>query len=119
LSMHRTEKDSLGTVEIPTNALYGIHSVRAAQNFPFTSRFPESWYKAMGLVKYSCYEVYRRFKDAARDQYDEHPGVKIICDDTLNAISAAAKKISEGEQKDMFIVPAIQGGAGTSHKYEY
>ena len=57
--MNRIEKDTLGSLEIPSEALYGIHSRRAADNFPLSSPFPEEWYRAMGRVKASVYNTYR------------------------------------------------------------
>ena len=50
----RIEKDFLGEVSIPADALYGIHSYRARQNFANPVPFPIEWYKATGLVKLAC-----------------------------------------------------------------
>ena len=112
--MYRTEKDFLGEKQIPADALYGIHALRASENFPDTTRFPIEWYKAVGLTKLACYNTYRTFRDAARDKYGEHQAVKLIPDEILNAMADAAKEVSEGKHYEYFIVPAVQGGAGTS-----
>jgi aspartate ammonia-lyase len=114
IMMFRTEKDSLGEKQIPSDALYGIHALRAKENFPCSSPFPLEWYKAVGLTKLACYNTYRNFRNAATEKYGEHPAVKFIPDKIINAMSEAAKEISEGEFFDHFIVPAVQGGAGTS-----
>ena len=50
----RIEKDLLGEKEIPVNALYGIHSLRASENFPCKMEFHSEWYQALGFTKMSC-----------------------------------------------------------------
>ncbi len=112
--MSRTEKDSLGQKEIPPDALYGINSLRAKENFPDNTPFPIEWYMAVGITKLACYNTYRKFRNAAVKNYGEHPAVKIIADDILDAMIKSAIEISEGKHFEHFIVPAIQGGAGTS-----
>jgi aspartate ammonia-lyase len=112
--MNRIEKDSLGEKQIPAEALYGIHSVRATENFPGNSLFPVEWYKAVGITKLACYNTYRKFVTAAEAKSGKDLPLKIINDDILNALSAAAKDVSKGNNFDQFIIPAVQGGAGTS-----
>ena len=60
----RHESDSLGQMEVPDNALYGIHSIRARNNFPDKTEFHHEWYQSMGLVKHACYETYKAYKKA-------------------------------------------------------
>ncbi len=112
--MNRTEKDSLGSLTIPGMALYGIHSFRAAENFPGTADFPDEWYRAMGMVKGCVYRTYRRFSNAVSGRYGTHKAVREIDAKRLDAIIKAADEIASGQYADSFIVPAIQGGAGTS-----
>lgn len=112
--MFRIEKDTLGEKQIPENALYGIHALRAKENFPGNTPFPIEWYKAVGITKLACYYTYRKFRDAAIEKYGENPSIKIINDEHLNALIEAAYEIAEGTHFEHFIVPAIQGGAGTS-----
>jgi aspartate ammonia-lyase len=112
--MPRTEKDSLGEKQIPGDALYGIHSLRARENFPVDSPFPLEWYKAVGITKLACYNTYRKFRIAVQRKSGKDIPVKIIEDNVLDALCKAAEKISEGSHFDHFIVPAVQGGAGTS-----
>ena len=112
--MNRTEKDSLGKLDIPSGALYGIHSLRASINFPNKTLFPLEWYRAMGKVKESVYRTYRKFRDASAGKYGEEKAGKAIPDEILNALLEAAGKIAKGQYHDQFIVPGIQGGAGTS-----
>ena len=113
--MMRVEKDFIGSKKIPEKALYGIHSLRAKENFPDKTPFHKEWYKAVGLVKLACYQTYRNFKSAIIQKYpDKDIPIKNIDEETLNALIDSAQEISEGEYFDHFIVPAIQGGAGTS-----
>ncbi len=111
----RTEKDYLGTLQIPDDALFGIHSFRAKLNFPGNSKFSVDWYMAMGIVKKACYITYADFKSAAKENYNlQKLGIRFLDDEIIYALIDAADDVSEGKYFDNFIVPAIQGGAGTS-----
>ncbi|TAJ12256.1 aspartate ammonia-lyase [Marinilabiliaceae bacterium JC017] len=111
----RKEVDFIGDVEIPVDALYGIHSVRARENFPDNALFNEKWFRAVGVVKLACYQAYRKFKTAALENYDpEKLPLTFIDDKKIAAMQRAAEEISHGRYFDQFIVPAMQGGAGTS-----
>lgn len=112
--MYRIEKDSLGEKKIPGDALYGIHSERARENFPGNSLFPVEWYKSVGITKLACYNTYRKFRVASEDKLGKNLPFKIIPDDILNALIAASKEVSDGLHFNHFIIPGIQGGAGTS-----
>lgn len=111
----RTESDYLGSMEIPDDALYGIHSLRAKENFPDATPFHLEWYKAMGIVKHSCYLTYLEFAKAFRgDSEVSKKDFSLIYDHVVDALIKAAVEVSDGKHFDQFIVPAIQGGAGTS-----
>jgi aspartate ammonia-lyase len=112
--MYRTEKDSLGERQIPVDALYGIHAVRAKENFPDNHPFPVEWYKAAGITKSACYRTYKKFRDAAVSKLGNNLPFKIIDDNILDALINASSEVAEGKHFDQFIVPAVQGGAGTS-----
>ena len=112
--MYRIEKDSLGEKKIPGDALYGIHSERARENFPGNSLFPVEWYKSVGITKLACYNTYRKFRVASEDKLGKNLPFKIIPDDILNALISASKEVSDGLHFNHFIIPGIQGGAGTS-----
>jgi len=111
----RTESDYLGTLEVPSEALYGIHSLRARTNFPYPSAFSLHWYKAMGKVKQACYLTVSGFRKALEAKNPEaleqfrlpEPGI-------LEALELAAAEVADGRYYEEFIVPAISGGAGTS-----
>ncbi|MCG8581577.1 MAG: hypothetical protein MI866_16750 [Bacteroidales bacterium] len=111
----RTESDFLGELQLPDDALYGIHSLRAVENFPDQTPFFIEWYKAVGLVKLACYHTYDKFKSAAGNKFDiQKLPVSFIDDEIIRALNHSAQKVSNGDYFEHFIVPAIQGGAGTS-----
>ena len=111
----RIEKDFLGEKQVPAEALFGIHSVRALENFPSNSPFHPEWYRAIGLTKLACYQTYQLFKKSVRDKYKtETIPFDFMEDNVTNALVEAAGEVSRGEYFEHFIVPAIQGGAGTS-----
>ncbi|MBW6500915.1 MAG: hypothetical protein K0B05_05925 [Bacteroidales bacterium] len=112
--MYRTEKDTLGEIQIPSEALYGIHALRASGNFPAKTPFPVEWYRAVGLTKLACYNTYRKFSDAALEKYGEELNIPLISNDLVDALAGSASEVAEGKYFEHFIVPAVQGGAGTS-----
>jgi aspartate ammonia-lyase len=112
--MYRTEKDSLGEKQIPANALYGIHAIRARENFPGNTPFPVEWYRSVGITKAACYNTYRNFRNAASEKLGSELPFSYIDDEILDTLITAATEVSTGKYSDQFIVPAIQGGAGTS-----
>jgi len=111
----RIEKDFLGDVSIPADALYGIHSHRARQNFANSVPFPIEWYKATGMVKLASYRTVRKLLKAL---LKEHPDLvdhlRLPAELTLGALESAASEVSSGSYFKDFIVPGVQGGAGTS-----
>jgi aspartate ammonia-lyase len=111
----RTEKDFLGELSIPEEALYGIHSLRAADNFMDQTPFFKEWYQAVGIVKLACYQTYQKFKNAAADKFDlESLPIPFFEDSITEVLITSAIEVSRGDHYSHFIVPAIQGGAGTS-----
>ncbi|MBM3404122.1 MAG: aspartate ammonia-lyase [Bacteroidetes bacterium] len=111
----RIESDSLGEKEVPGGALYGIHSLRARENFPDSIPFHPEWYRAIGLVKQACYRTYRSFREAVVNDGLQHTlNFRLISDDLLVPLIDASTEVSEGAYFEHFICPAISGGAGTS-----
>ena len=97
----RTEKDFLGSKEVPAEAYYGIQTLRAVENFPITGyRIHEELIKAMAVVK----------KAAALANMD----VKHLYSGIGENIVKAADELLAGKWHDQVIVDPIQGGAGTS-----
>lgn len=111
----RVEKDFIGEMQLPADALYGIQSIRARENFPDQSPFQRIWYQTMGTVKLACYQTVSAFQKALKEKYpDQSWAFRLPEPDTLQAMEQAAIEISRGEHFDHFIVPAVSGGAGTS-----
>ena len=112
-SNHRIEKDFLGQAELPADCLYGINAWRATQNFPDHTPFNKEWYQAMGLVKLACYRTLISFKNAAAEKY---PNIKLpkALEIDWEPLCETAAEVSAGKYFEHFIVPAMQGGAGTS-----
>jgi len=111
----RTETDFLGSVSIPQNALYGIHAMRAKENFPDTTLFQKEWFSAMGSVKLACYLTYKDFVNALQTKFKgQDIPIKIISSKKLESLILAAEEVALGQHFEHFIVPAVQGGAGTS-----
>jgi aspartate ammonia-lyase len=97
----RTERDFLGTLEVPSEAYYGIHSLRASRNFPVSSfRLPQELIRALAQVKQAC-----ALANMRTGLLDHGKG---------NAVVEAAREVAEGRLLDQFIVDPFQGGAGTS-----
>ncbi len=98
----RTERDLLGEKQIPADVLYGIHTVRALENFPLAGRpvHPELA-RAFGEVKLACAIVNR--------------SLGIWADNAkADAIEAACREMADGKLVPHVAVDALQGGAGTS-----
>ncbi len=113
--MIRIEKDFIGEREIADDALYGIHSVRASENFPDKTPFPEEWYRAVGTVKLAVYQTIEKFYQAIQKKHGSKDIlIKKIEPEVLQALMDAATEVTEGKHREHFIVPAISGGAGTS-----
>ena len=98
----RTEKDPLGTLEVPADALYGVQTLRAVQNFPISGMRP--------LPAFVDATV--RIKRAAALTHKETGRLdKKLAD----AIVKAADEVLAGKHRDQFVVDVYQAGAGTSH----
>ena len=99
----RTERDSIGEMEIPAGADYGIHTARAVTNFPITgiqlSHFPE-FIRSLALAK----------KAAALANRD----LGTLRPEIVQAIVSACDLVVAGDCRDQFVVDMLQGGAGTS-----
>ena len=97
----RIEKDSLGEVQVPYDALYGVQTVRATQNFPITHlRTHPVMIRSLGMIKKAC---------AMANHECGH-----LDDERTGYIIAACDEIIQGKLDMWFITDVIQGGAGTS-----
>src|SRR6185503_14994563 len=99
----RREHDSLGERDVPNHAYYGVQTIRAVENFPFSGihvRHYEHFVRALACVK----------KAAALANAELGALERKIAD----AIARACDEILAGKLHDQFVVDMIQGGAGTS-----
>ncbi len=113
--MKRVETDFLGSIDIPVDALYGIHSFRAEKNFPYQSAFNINWYKAVGLVKQACYMMVESLhKELSSSEEFSDKKSLLPGEELLSSLIAAASEVASGHHYNSFIVSAINGGAGTS-----
>ncbi len=112
--MQREETDFLGSISIPSEALYGIHSARACENFPFHDTFDRDWYAAIGIVKLACFQTYASFKKAVIEKYSENSPLPLIDSKVIDALTEATHEVINHQHVEWFITPATQGGAGTS-----
>ena len=98
---YRTEKDSMGEFQVPSDALYGAQTARAIANFPVSHQgIGREMVKAMGLIKYAASQVN---KDLGN-----------VEDHITDAIAQAAQEVIDGKHDDNFLVDVFQTGSGTS-----
>lgn len=101
MSLKRIEKDFIGEREIEAEALYGINSLRASENFILTGRrLASEAIRAIGMIK----------KAAARSNGD----LSLIDAEKAAAIVSACEEVIQNKLDKHFIVDPLQGGAGTS-----
>ncbi|MFL5524347.1 MAG: aspartate ammonia-lyase [Gemmatimonadaceae bacterium] len=98
----RSEKDPLGSLDVPTDALYGVQTLRAVQNFPISGMKP--------LPAFVDATV--RIKRAAALT---HKTTGRLDAKLADAIVNAADEVLSGKHREQFVVDVYQAGAGTSH----
>jgi fumarate hydratase class II len=97
----RVEKDSMGTMEVPADALYGATTQRAVLNFPVSGyRFGRQFIRALGLLKWAAAQANRDL-----GKLDE---------DRAQLIMQAAEEVIEGALDSHFPIDIFQTGSGTS-----
>ncbi|MBF5082987.1 aspartate ammonia-lyase [Quadrisphaera sp. INWT6] len=99
----RLEHDLLGDREVPADAYYGVHTLRALENFPISGS-PISTHPDL-VVALAC------VKEAAAQANAE---LGLLTPEVAGAIRAACEEVRAGELHEQFVVDVIQGGAGTS-----
>ncbi len=99
---YRVEKDSMGEIKVPADALWGPQTQRAVDNFKISGRQPyPAFVWSFATIKRAAAEVNRDLGLLPRDIAD--------------AIVQAAQEIIDGQHADQFVVDPFQAGAGTSH----
>ena len=97
----RTEKDTMGEVQVPVEAYYGAQTQRAVENFPISGiRFPRVFIRAIGLIK----------KHAARVNAD----LGLLDTRLSEAITQAADEVAAAKMDEQFVIDIFQTGSGTS-----
>ncbi len=97
----RIERDSMGPMEVPGDALYGASTQRAVLNFPISGyRFGREFIRALGLVKWAAAEA--------------NLELELLDERRAGFISQAAEEMMEGKLDEHFPVDVFQTGSGTS-----
>jgi fumarate hydratase, class II len=97
----RIERDSMGEMRVPANALYGAQTARAVENFPISGlRFPRVFIRALGLIK----------RHAARTNAE----LGLLPSEIARAIETASAEVEQGQHDAEFVVDVFQTGSGTS-----
>jgi len=97
----RTEKDSMGEMPVPDDALYGASTQRAVLNFPVSGRpLPEAFIRGLGLVKLACARA------------NEELG--LLPPEKSALIQTVAREIADGKLTAHFPIDVFQTGSGTS-----
>jgi len=101
-TLFRTERDSLGEIQVPADALYGPQTQRAVENFPITGQKPyRAFVWSMALIKRAAAEVNR--------------DVGLLDAKIADAIIQAGEEVMVDKWAAQFVVDPFQAGAGTSH----
>lgn len=98
---YRTERDSMGEVRVPQEALYGAQTQRAVENFPISGlRLPRRFIQALGAIKLEAAVV--------------NGDLGLLDERVKDAIVRAAEEVVEGRLDEHFVVDVFQTGSGTS-----
>ncbi|WP_348673918.1 lyase family protein, partial [uncultured Abyssibacter sp.] len=101
MSKTRIERDSLGELEVPADALWGAQTQRAVENFPISDRrMPRLMIRALGLIKSAA---------ASTNQ-----SLGLMDDAIADAVIKAAAQVADGTWDSQFPVDIFQTGSGTS-----
>jgi len=97
----RIEKDSMGKMQVPDDAMYGASTARAVENFPVSGlRFPREFIKALGYIKRAAADVNARLGKLDRS--------------TAELIGQASDEVADGQWDMHFPLDIFQTGSGTS-----
>ncbi len=98
---YRIERDSMGELQVPADALWGAQTQRAVENFPISGQpMPRGFIEALGLVKAAAAEV--------------NGGLKLLQPEVAAAVADAAQRVADGEFDWHFPIDVFQTGSGTS-----
>lgn len=98
---YRIEKDSMGKLKVPQNALYRAQTQRAVENFPISGlTIPRDMIRALGLIKIACAK--------------SNLSLGLMEQTCCSAIVKAAQQVANGDVDEHFPVDIFQTGSGTS-----
>ena len=102
MTEYRVERDSIGEVKVPKDALYAAQTQRAVENFPISGLKPwPAFIWSMAMIKRAAAEV--------------HKDLGLLDASVADAIIQAGDEVIAGKHNDQFVVDPFQAGAGTSH----
>jgi fumarate hydratase class II len=105
----RTERDSMGDVQVPADAYYGAQTQRAVDNFPISGwSLAPALIHAMGLVKFACAIANRDLEKLTKS------GKNPLDESQVEALLAACREVADGKLDAQFPVDVFQTGSGTS-----
>ncbi|HKZ49191.1 MAG TPA: class II fumarate hydratase [Thermoplasmata archaeon] len=98
---YRVEKDTMGEVKVPADALWAAQTQRAVENFPISGlRFDRAFIRAIGLIKAAAAEA--------------NAELKLLDPPLAEVIAKAAMEVADGKWDDQFPLDIYQTGSGTS-----
>src|SRR5258705_5240680 len=101
MATHRTERDSMGEMQVPADAYYGASTQRAVLNFPISDlRFPRQFIRALGQIKQAAAQV--------------NEELETVDPSIAAAIVQAAQEVIDGKLDSHFVLDIFQTGSGTS-----
>ena len=101
MSDHRIERDTMGEMKVPAEALYGAQTQRAVENFPVSGlRLPRAYIRALGIIKAAAAET--------------NAELGHLEPDLAAKIREAAREVADGAHDSHFVVDVFQTGSGTS-----
>ncbi|MDO8612592.1 MAG: lyase family protein, partial [Dehalococcoidia bacterium] len=97
----RSERDSMGPMEVPADAYYGASTQRAVLNFPVSGlRFNRGFIRVLGLIKMAAAVV--------------NAELGLLDPKLAEAVQRAAREVADGKLDEQFVVDIFQTGSGTS-----
>src|SRR5215210_6337373 len=94
---YRTEKDSMGEMQVPADAYYGAQTGRAVENFPISSlRFGRRFIAAMGLIKWAAAQT--------------NHAMNVLDENRRGLLQQAAQDVIDGKLDHEFVVDIFQTG---------
>src|SRR5438874_5333524 len=97
----RSERDSMGEMEVPADAYYGASTQRAVLNFPISDlRFPRQFIRALGQIKQAAAQV--------------NEALGTVDPQIAEAIVRASQEVIDGKLDSYFVLDIFQTGSGTS-----